>query len=224
VSGYGNGLFGTNDPVTREQLITILWRYDGSNAFVNTPSFIDMESASSWAVLAISWGCENGLLNTRSENRFDPQKMAVRAETAFMLYKYLIPDAPDSPEPIEEKQENIIYLRIGERVLTVTLAENTSTEALIELLNARDITIEMRDYGGFEKVGGIGANLPVNDVRITSEPGDLILYQGNQLVIFYAPNSWSYTRLGRINDIPQGELRDILGSGDVTVTLSLIGI
>jgi hypothetical protein len=105
--------------------------------------------------------------------------------------------------------------------LTATLVDNSSTEALKELLAAGDITIDMSDYGGFEKVGSIGSNLPTNNVQITSEPGDLILYQGNQLVIFYAPNTWSYTRLGKINDVTQTELRSILGTGNVTVTLSL---
>jgi hypothetical protein len=114
-----------------------------------------------------------------------------------------------------------MYLHIGENVLSATFADNTSAEALKELLAAGDITIDMSDYGGFEKVGNIGSSLPTNDVRITSEPGDLILYQGNQLVIFYASNSWSYTRLGRINDVTQAELRNILGTGNVTVTLSL---
>jgi hypothetical protein len=218
VSGQGNGLFGTNDPVTREQLITILWRYDGSNAFLNTPSFVDMESASSWAVPAISWGSENEIVNVRSENRFDPRSNVVRAEAAFMLYKYL---TPNPTEPVEEKQENIIFLHIGEHALTVTLVENSSVTALRELLAEGDVTIDMRDYGGFEKVGNLGTNLPTNDVRITSEPGDLILYQGNSLVIFYAPNTWNYTRLGKINEITQDELRNILGSGNVTVTLSL---
>jgi hypothetical protein len=120
-----------------------------------------------------------------------------------------------------EIEENIMYLHIGEQVLTATLADNSSVEALKELLAAGDITIDMSDYGGFEKVGSIGSNLPTNDVRITSEPGDLILYQGNSLVIFYAPNTWSYTRLGKINDVTQAELKDILGRGDVTITLSL---
>jgi hypothetical protein len=99
--------------------------------------------------------------------------------------------------------------------------ENPSVVALKELLAEGNITIEMSDYGGFEKVGSLGRSLPRNDTRITSEPGDLILYQGNSFVIFYSPNTWSYTRLGKINDVSQDELRRILGSGNVTITLSL---
>jgi hypothetical protein len=114
-----------------------------------------------------------------------------------------------------------MYLHIGDRTLTATLVDNSATEALKELLAAGNITIDMSDYGGFEKVGSIGSNLPTSNVQITSEPGDLILYQGNQLVIFYEPNSWSYTRLGKINNVTQNELKTILGNGNVTVTLSL---
>jgi hypothetical protein len=129
--------------------------------------------------------------------------------------------AESTPKITQSEDDNTMYLHIGEQLLTATFADNSSVEALKELLAAGDITINMSDYGGFEKVGSIGSNLPTNDVRITSESGDLILYLGNQLVIFYASNTWSYTRLGKINDVTQDELKDILGRGDVTVTLSL---
>jgi hypothetical protein len=118
-------------------------------------------------------------------------------------------------------QGNILYLRIGSTTLTATLVENTATQALRDLLAVNPITINMRDFGGFEKVGSLGTTLPRNDERTTTQSGDLVLFQGNQLVMFYASNTWSYTRLGRINDVSQAELRNILGSGDVTVTLSL---
>jgi hypothetical protein len=122
-----------------------------------------------------------------------------------------------------DTHSNTLYLQVGETIFTATLVDNSSTEALKKLLAQGPITIDMRDYGGFEKVGSIGTNLPTNDERITSEPGDLILYQGNSLVIFYAANKWSYTRLGKINDITQDELKSILGDANVTVTLSLRG-
>jgi hypothetical protein len=109
---------------------------------------------------------------------------------------------------------------IGNRELTATLVQNSSTEALKELLRAGPVTINMRDYGNMEKVGSFGRSLPTNDERITTEPGDLILYQGNSLVIYYAPNTWSFTRLGKINGVTQAELINILGEGNVTVTLS----
>ena len=108
---------------------------------------------------------------------------------------------------------------IGNRELTATLVQNSSTEALKELLRAGSITINMRDYGNMEKVGSLGRSLPANDERITAEPGNLILYQGNAFVIYYAPNTWSFTRLGKINGVTQAELINILGQGNVTVIL-----
>jgi len=110
-----------------------------------------------------------------------------------------------------------LKLAIGDKALTATLADNSSAKALIELL---PLTIEMSDYGGFEKVGDLGAKLPTNDEQITTEAGDLILYQGGAFVIYYAPNSWSFTRLGKIDNVTAKELKEILGNGSVTVTLS----
>ena len=102
-----------------------------------------------------------------------------------------------------------------------TLAENSSAEALKALLAEGDLTIEMSDYGNMEKVGPIGQSLPRNDEHITTSPGDLILYQGSNLVIYYATNTYTFTRLGRIDNVEEDELRTALGEGSVTVTLSL---
>jgi len=110
-------------------------------------------------------------------------------------------------------------ITIGDRELIATLAHNTSAEALKELLKTGPITIQMRDYGNMEKVGGLGRNLPTNDERITTEPGDLILYQGNSFVIYYAPNTWTFTRLGKINNVTREELINVLGRGNITVIL-----
>lgn len=79
----------------------------------------------------------------------------------------------------------------------------------------------MSDYGNMEKVGPIGQSLPRNDEHITTSPGDLILYQGSNLVIYYATNTYTFTRLGRIDNVEEDELRTALGEGSVTVTLSL---
>ena len=76
-------------------------------------------------------------------------------------------------------------------------------------------------YGNFEKVGPLGQSLPTNNQQITTEAGDIILYQGNQITIYYDRNSWNFTRLGKINGVTSQQLQDILGSGDVSVTFSL---
>ena len=100
-----------------------------------------------------------------------------------------------------------------------TFEDNSSAEEFRELLEEGPITIEMEDYGGFEKVGPLGTSLSRNDTRITTQPGDVILYQGNQITIYYGTNSWSFTRLARIDD-PTG-LQEKLGEGTVCVTFSL---
>lgn len=110
---------------------------------------------------------------------------------------------------------------IGDNVLIATLVDNSSADALKEALSEGPITVDMRDYGSMEKVGSLGMDLPRNDEQITTEAGDIILYQGSAFVIYYAPNSWNFTRLGKINDVAPEELRDILGDGNVTITLSL---
>lgn len=121
----------------------------------------------------------------------------------------------------ENNMDNQIKIKIGDKILTATLAENSSAEALKEILSKEDITINMNDYGNFEKVGTLGINLPRNDEQITTQAGDLILYQGDSFVIYYDTNSWNFTRLGKINNITQAELKQILGEGNVTVTLSI---
>lgn len=127
----------------------------------------------------------------------------------------------DNQDNIQEVQNNIMNLEIGKYSFTATLVDNSTTKALKEMLAKGPITIDMRDYGDMEKVGSLGTNLPRNDEQITTEPGDLILYQGNAFVIYYAPNSWNFTRIGKIDDVTQEELKEALGNGDVKGTLSL---
>ena len=112
-------------------------------------------------------------------------------------------------------------LTIGETVLTAALADNSSAKALEAKLKDGPITIQMEDYARMEKVGNLPFRLPTNDQSITTQAGDLILYLGNSFVIYYAPNSWRFTRLGHIEGVKAQELKKVLGRGDVTVTLSL---
>ena len=119
-------------------------------------------------------------------------------------------------------ESNTIKLTIeGDKTFTATLVDNTSTQALKEQLAKGDITVEMEDYANMEKVGSLGIRLPRNDRQTTTGPGDLILYQGHNLVIYYDTNSWNFTRLGKIDNTSQAELKAALGKGDVKVTLSL---
>lgn len=110
-------------------------------------------------------------------------------------------------------------ITVGNHTLSATFENNSSAAAFRELLSQNPVTIEMEDYGGFEKVGPLGTELTRNDTQITTEPGDVILYQGNQITIYYGTNSWNFTRLAKIDD-PSG-LREKLGDGTVSVTFSL---
>lgn len=114
-----------------------------------------------------------------------------------------------------------MYILIGEHTLPVKTADNSSAEALNKLLKSGDITVDTHDYGNFEKVGALGVNLPTNDERITTRPGDVILYQGNQITVYYDTNSWNFTWLGKVQGVTADELKAILGDGDVTMVLSL---
>jgi hypothetical protein len=109
----------------------------------------------------------------------------------------------------------------GNHTLTATLADNSSAKALAELLSNEPVTVDMHDYGSFEKVGDLPASLPRNDTSITTEPGDIILYQGNKITIYYNTNSWNFTRLGKVEGVTPAELRKILGKGNVKAVFEL---
>ncbi len=120
----------------------------------------------------------------------------------------------------EGKSVGKIYISVNDKKLEVTLADNSATKALVEKLSTSDITVRAEDYDNFEKVGSLGFSLPTSDERITTKPGDLMLYNGSNITLFYGENTWSYTKLGHIN-ASQSELKSILGNGDVILVLSL---
>lgn len=117
--------------------------------------------------------------------------------------------------------QNRLYLTAGNRTMTATLAENSATRSLISLLESGPVTVNMSEYGGFEKVGALPQSLPTSDTRLTTTPGDIMLYQGSSMVIFYGSNTWSYTPLGKIDGVTAASLQEFLGNGDVSITLSL---
>lgn len=120
-----------------------------------------------------------------------------------------------------DTEGDTMKITAGNHIFTAVLADNSSAEALKELLAEESLTIEMSDYASMEKVGPIGTNLPTNDEQIGTGAGDIILYQGNSLVIYYDTNSWNFTRIGKIEDVTREELLEAFGSSDVTVTFSL---
>ena len=124
--------------------------------------------------------------------------------------------------PKKEAGKEMIQIRCGEKTLSFVPLENASVTAFIEKLKEGDISIAMNDYGDFEKVGNLGFSLPQSDEQITTKPGDVILYQGTSVTIYYDENSWNFTRLGTIPGMTRKTMLDFFdGSGEVTVTFSL---
>lgn len=122
----------------------------------------------------------------------------------------------------EEKDETAnmkLTLKIDGIEIDVIWADNDSVKAL-KNLTKDGLTINMSKYGWFEQVGSIGSTLPSADTRITTSPGDIVLYSSNQIVLFYDSNTWSYTKLGHIN-LSKSELTDLLGDEDVVITMDL---
>lgn len=129
----------------------------------------------------------------------------------------------DNENGKNDMKNDTIRLTVDGCSFTVTLIENSSTDALKERLARGDIRIRMSDYGNMEKVGPLGFSLPRNDRQTNTGPGDLILYQGNSLVIYYDTNSWNFTLLGHVDGVSTREemLRLLGGTGEITLTLSL---
>jgi hypothetical protein len=128
------------------------------------------------------------------------------------------PVTGDAGKGVDEENtgaETTMRLLIGEEEIPVAWEENESVKALQKL---SPLTIQMSMYGGFEQVGPIGQNIVREDQQTVTDSGDIVLYSGNQIVIFYGSNSWAYTRLGHI-DLSEQEMRNLLSNGDVTITL-----
>ncbi len=119
-----------------------------------------------------------------------------------------------------EQKQTALTMRIGETKVDVQWEDNESVSALRELAKDKPLTVQMSKYGGFEQVGSLGRQLPSDDVQTHTEAGDIVLYSGSKIVVFYGSNSWEYTRLGRITDKSGAELAELLGNEDTTVTIS----
>lgn len=128
---------------------------------------------------------------------------------------------PESEIGLEERASVNIQITVGEVTLLAAPEDNSSAEAFLALLQEQPITVQMSDYAGMEKVGSLGTNLPRNDTQISVGAGDVILYQGNQITIYYGTNSWSFTKLAVIEGATKESLLEVLGTRDVEVTFSL---
>ena len=129
----------------------------------------------------------------------------------------------DSEAKAETPTMNKIYITIDGQTQSVTLVDNDAVQILIAKLQQGDVTMTLNSSGGFEIWGALGFSLPTSNQLMTAQPGDVILYNGSNICLFYGSNSWSYTRLGHIDGLSENELRTFLKAGEsnISVTLSL---
>ena len=128
---------------------------------------------------------------------------------------------PTEEDSMTDQEMTEMKMKIGDTQVAVEWADNEAVEALRELVKEEPLTIQMSMYGGFEQVGPIGQRLPASDSQTTTQSGDIVLYTGSQIVVFYGSNSWAYTRLGHITDQSAEDMKNLLGNGDVTITIGL---
>ena len=131
-----------------------------------------------------------------------------------------VPTENNSEETEETPIMKTLTMKIDGNKVAIDWEENESAAALAELVKDQPIRINRSMYGGFEQVGSLGTSLPRNDAQTTTQAGDIVLYSGNQIVVFYGTNSWAYTRLGHITDQTAAQMKDLLGNGNVTIELS----
>lgn len=121
----------------------------------------------------------------------------------------------------QTEQTSALQMTIGGTSVSVVWEDNDAVQALKELCKDQPLTIAMSMYGGFEQVGSIGTALPQDDVQTTTSAGDIVLYSGDQMVVFYGSNTWAYTRLGHISDQSADGMAELLSNGDTVITVSL---
>lgn len=141
----------------------------------------------------------------------------------WLLAAILITGCTKNSETFAQTMEQKMYITIGEETHTVTMEDNVGTRALIAALQTENIVYIAHDYGNFEKVGYIGQSFPTDNHQITTSAGDLVLYGSDNICIFYGSNSWSYTRIGKLDGLSADEVRRFVkaGEGEVSITLSL---
>lgn len=227
VIGRGDGSFGTEDAVTQEHLALIFRRFTDTDVTGDIPDFTGSavpatRAQAAAALMACAQSRERQPAPSAGEGRILVAYFSNTGSTehvASHLHDILGADlwkiTPETPYT----SADLNYSDAGSRASREQ--NDLSARPLAELLAERPLTIDMSDYAGMEKVGPLGTALPENDQEIATQAGDLILYQGDRFVIYYAPNTWNLTRLGRIDGVSAEELRELLGGGDVSVTLSL---
>ena len=160
--------------------------------------------------------------STKSNAAQDPKQSAESVTSAQPGTEQQGAEQQGAEEPVEEEiKDKMLKMMIGDKEVSVDWENNESAEALKDLCAEEPLVIQMSMYGGFEQVGSIGTRLPSDDEQTSTSAGDIVLYSSNQIVVFYGSNSWAYTRLGHITDQDAAGMTDLLGNGDVTITISM---
>ena len=158
-------------------------------------------------------------ISTSESAETESSEENVMSEGTAMYQLAQLAEKDESADDEATGDSTMIMMIDGTKV-NVEWEDNQAVERLRDMAEDGDITIQMSMYGGFEQVGSIGQSLPRDDKQTTTSSGDIVLYSGNQMVVFYGSNSWSYTRLGHISDKDEAEMADLLSQGDVTITIS----
>lgn len=158
--------------------------------------------------------------------------MRILLSLLLLLFAACSSDAASSPEAVSTAKSSTsssaqteatvkLKIHVNDTTFTATLEENSSAKAFAEFLAQGDLTLDMHDYGSFEKVADLPRSFPRNDKQIDTDAGDIILYQGNSITIYYDKNSWNFTRLARIDNVNKKRLQQILGKGNINAVFSL---
>lgn len=175
-----------------------------------------------WLILPMMLIC-SVLLSACGNGSAQPEAvMPQPTEAAFSPISTQEPAAVEDTEVlhVDAEEKTKMKLMIGETEVAVQWENNESVAALSEHVADKPLTISMSMYGGFEQVGALGMSLPRDDVQTVTEAGDIVLYAGNQIVIFYGSNSWAYTRLGKLEGLSRDDITALLGSGDISLTIA----
>ena len=147
--------------------------------------------------------------------------MNARISALSAVLAVLAAACSSSAKPSQPESDSMkIEIRVNDTTFSATLNGNSSAKAFFELLQKGDLTLDMEDFGNFEKVADLPVTLPRNDTPTDTDAGDLILYLGKRIVIYYDKNSWDFTPLGKIDNVNKKRLKQILGDGNATVTFS----
>ncbi|MCD7784704.1 MAG: hypothetical protein LUH18_03880 [Oscillospiraceae bacterium] len=166
-------------------------------------------------------GCSSGGVseNTTEAITTEPEAVTTEAVTTTATTEEEHSEEVTTTETEETEMEIILTVNVTE--LTVAWEDNESVVEIRSYLETGSITATLNRYGGFEQVGSLPQAFTRSDVQMTTNPGDIVLYSGNQIVIFFGNNSWAYTKLGHIEGLSDEELRDLLDTDSVEITLEL---